>query len=375
MEKYSYVRKTFQFQGKRYYIAGIDEADAQNKMQEKLRQLEEGTTSNKMTVKQWSEIWLDTYVKPRGLTPKSYRMYTAAMQNVILPAIGSKQLKYITDIDLQRILNTRAGKSMSDTNKIRIVIRAMFRQAFISRLIAFDPSAGLQMPKVTKGTHRGITDAERAALIRFAQTPSIDGKRKNKAGPWVLMILYCGLRPGETAALKWSDVDLEGATITVRSAKESGSNAMKGPKTKAGIRRVPIPAEYVPTLKSMKYVKDGFVFTQRDGESHLTESSMKRMWETTKKYMDITMGAKTKRIKPEGKRKHSTVITEHVIADDLDLYDLRHTYCTDLEEKGVPINIAKYLMGHKDISTTANIYTHPTDASLETARKLINSAQ
>jgi len=38
------------------------------------------------------------------------------------------------------------------------------------------------------------------------------------------------------------------------------------------------------------------------------------------------------------------------------------------------LNIAKYLMGHTDISTTANIYTHPTDTSLETARKLMNPA-
>ena len=37
-------------------------------------------------------------------------------------------------------------------------------------------------------------------------------------------------------------------------------------------------------------------------------------------------------------------------------------------------NIAKYLMDHADISTTANICTHPTDTSLKTARKLMNSA-
>lgn len=373
MSNYTYVRKTFQFQGKRYYVAGIDEADAERKKQEKINKLESGTIDNKMTVRKWSEIWLETYVNPRGLTPKSYRMYTSAMDNVILPAIGGKQLKYISDIDLQRILNTRAGKSKSDTNKIRIVIKSMFRQALISRLIPFDPSAGLQLPKVSKGSHRSITDAERSALLTFAKTSLVDGK-PNRAGMWVQMILYCGLRPGETASLKWDDVDLESETITVCSAKESGSNTMKGPKTKAGIRRIPIPKEYLPTLKAMKYVKGGYVFTQRDGKSHITESSMKRMWETTKKYMDILLGAEVEHIKPKGKRKHSLIITRHVLAEDLDLYDLRHTFCTDLEKKGVPINIAKYLMGHADISTTANIYTHPTDTSLETARKLINSA-
>lgn len=63
---------------------------------------------------------------------------------------------------------------------------------------------------------------------------------------------------------------------------------------------------------------------------------------------------------------------KHAIADDLDLYDLRHTYCTDMEKKGVPINIAKYLMGHSDISVTAIIYTHADDETVEQARALID---
>ena len=47
-----------------------------------------------------------------------------------------------------------------------------------------------------------------------------------------------------------------------------------------------------------------------------------------------------------------------VLADDLVCYCLRHTFCTDLQKKGVPVDIAKYLMGHADIRTTANIYAH-----------------
>ncbi|MBQ0038655.1 MAG: tyrosine-type recombinase/integrase [Clostridiales bacterium] len=41
-------------------------------------------------------------------------------------------------------------------------------------------------------------------------------------------------------------------------------------------------------------------------------------------------------------------------------YSLRHTYCTDLQRAGVPINVAKHLMGHSDISVTGNTYTDET---------------
>ena len=54
-------------------------------------------------------------------------------------------------------------------------------------------------------------------------------------------------------------------------------------------------------------------------------------------------------------------------------YCLRHTYGTDLQDAGVPINVAKYLMGHSDITTTANIYTDTTDDSIESAREKINN--
>jgi hypothetical protein len=42
-----------------------------------------------------------------------------------------------------------------------------------------------------------------------------------------------------------------------------------------------------------------------------------------------------------------------------------------LQIKGVPINVAKYLMGHSDISVTANIYTHITDEAIRQAAELI----
>ena len=63
------------------------------------------------------------------------------------------------------------------------------------------------------------------------------------------------------------------------------------------------------------------------------------------------------------------------VADDLVPYCLRHTYCTDLQAAGVPINIAKEFMGHSDISTTANIYTHSSDEAVSTAAASINAYQ
>lgn len=371
MARSDYIQKFFTFDGRRYCVYGRTEEEAILKKAEKERSLMEGRVDSNMTVRQWAKVWLETYIDSRDITAASRRMYYDKMENIILPAIGAYKLRSVTATQLQQLLNRRAGYSSSDTGKLRIVLKAMFRQAAENRILPYDPSAGLKMPRTTSGKHRSLTEAERAALITAADADRVDGK-PNNSGLWVLSMLYCGLRPGETAALRWADVDLDAGVLHVRQAKEAHSKAIKAPKTSAGVRDIPIHKDYLARLRAAKRTSE-YVFTQRDGKTPLTESSMKKMWDTVKKYMDLALGAKTERIKPEGRRKHMTVITESVLAEDLDLYCLRHTFCTDLQRKGVPINVAKELMGHADISTTANIYTHSTPDVLELARTLIDA--
>ena len=359
---YNYIVKTFTFDGVRYKVRGKTEEEAVKKKLKKLEELEAGRIDSSSTVKQWAATWLENYVKPRGLIPASYRMYEDTLKNAILPAIGNFKINKVTSLQLQKIMNTRAGMSFSHASHLRIVLKAMFRQAWLNRIIPFDVSADIQMPKTVRGKHRSLTDGERAALLHYCETADAD---------WLLCILYCGLRPGETAALKWRDVDIDNGIMHIRTAKEAHSKREKAPKTDAGCRDIPIPKCFTDRLKMRKRTCQ-YVFTQADGKTPMTDSSMKRKWQTAKKHMDIDMGAKVERIKLDGSRKHTTIITEHTTADDLDLYDLRHTYCTDLEKKGVPINIAKYLMGHSDISVTANIYTHADNDTIEQARSLID---
>lgn len=122
-----------------------------------------------------------------------------------------------------------------------------------------------------------------------------------------------------------------------------------------------------------------------DGKTMMTTTAMSNNWRSFSRQMDISMGAETtahghiydprdvdKNGVPLYPDKHGKARNGHKIADDLVLYCLRHTYCTDLQKKGVPLNIAKYLMGHSDISVTASIYTHTgTEEAIE-AGKIID---
>ena len=55
------------------------------------------------------------------------------------------------------------------------------------------------------------------------------------------------------------------------------------------------------------------------------------------------------------------------------LYDLRHTYCTDLKKAGVKLRDAQRYMGHSDMALTANIYTDVDEDDLLSDSELIDA--
>lgn len=346
-KKYVYVRKTFYFEGKQYEVSGKTEKEAVEKLALLKQSLKRGerTIGAESTVDAWYKEWKSTYKDKSGITSKSLGMYDEKYNHYIKPAIGKMKLKSVKDTHLQKILNEQAGKSFSHVSKLRMVMQAIFKQARISRLIIFDPSENLVLPENKKASHRSITEEERKHILKLAET--------HRAGLWVLTMLYAGLRPGETVALLWKDIDFDKNEIHVYKAMESGFKGIKSTKTEAGVRDIPMRPELREKMLQQKGDPFTNVFLSANGKPH-TNSSLRCMWRSFRRALDISMGAKRKKNK----------VIEHALADDFTPYCLRHTFCTDLQKVGVPINVAKELMGHSDISVTANIYTHKDQKTL-----------
>lgn len=162
---YNYVRKYFTFDGRTYEVTGKTEEEALEKNFFKLQKLEAGQNDSNKTVKERVAVWYETYVAHRKGTAKTKATYKGYLDRVVVPSIGNVKLNKITAVRLQQLLNARAGNSLSDLSKLRMVLRGLFGQAYRNRLISFDPSEGLELPEVSKGGHRSLTEAERAALI------------------------------------------------------------------------------------------------------------------------------------------------------------------------------------------------------------------
>ncbi len=404
---YTYIRKTFTYKGERFTVRGRTEKEARDKQFQLMRDLENGivvkqhaavmrqkSMTGDLTVSEYSEIWLETYVKPKVRKPgaakqkntieeKSFEMYVYKLSGTILPAVGNLRLHEVVDTHLQKVLNDEKykGRSRSHCDKVKIVMNAMFRQAAKSRLIPFNPAEDLIVTAEEGEGHRSITPYEREIIHQVA--------KYHRCGLWVLFLLSTGLRPGESAPLQVSDIDFEEKLVRITKAIESGTENIIGPpKSKAGIRCVPLRDDIAKELKSAITGKANtdFVFPQTDGKTMLTTTAISNNWRSFSRQMDLAMGAETtshghiydprdvdKKGVPLYPDENGQPRNGHKIADDLVLYCLRHTFCTDLQKAGVPLNIARIIMGHEDIRVTAGIYTHTDSEDVRAAGEKLNT--
>lgn len=341
-------------EGHCYYVRAKTKREAIEKAAIRKQEILEGRTRSgrDVTVAVWASEWLASY-KEGAVNDRYFRDLSGQVNRFVVVPIGNRYVRTVTQADLQAILNGLNGYSDSYRKKARDILKQIFSAAVANGIIDKSPADGLNLPREReKHSRRAITPFEREMTLKTANSA--------RGGLFVLIMLYCGLRPGEVAALEWSDVDLSARVLHVRRALKS-DGSIGPPKTPAGVRDVPIPPPLTERLSNEEGC--GLVCTNTIGGRY-TASSIRQMWRTFKREMNITAGVKVFR---------NALVPPLAIADDLTLYCYRHTYCTDLERAGVPLNTARRLMGHESVEVTARIYTHATAQAFDDAAAKIDA--
>lgn len=177
-----------------------------------------------------------------------------------------------------------------------------------------------------------------------------------------MIMLYSGLRRGELLALTWADVDTDAATITVnKSVQFHGGRPVLAhgkAKTAAGLRTVDIPQVLCKYLEAER-AKDNHMYIVHNRQGGLlSQSGWRRLWESYLAELNLWHGytAEERRENnissvhnPNGLEMRIEVFTAH---------QLRHTFCMLMYHAGVDVLTARDQMGHADITTTLQIYTH-----------------
>ena len=90
----------------------------------------------------------------------------------------------------------------------------------------------------------------------------------------------------------------------------------------------------------------------------MSQQKIRLLWANVKREWDIAMGATLYR----------NQIIAHALDQSISPHYLRHTYASSLRRQGFDLKTAQYLLGHEDIRTTANIYTHIDDRDILATR-------
>lgn len=177
-----------------------------------------------------------------------------------------------------------------------------------------------------------------------------------------MLLMLSGLRRGEASALTWGDVDLEACMIRVDKAVDFVTGQLKGPKSAAGRRTVFIPRELAAFLAAEKAAESPlcmYVIHQTNGK-RMTNSAWHKLWESYMSALNAQYGhAGATRFAPRTKGPDGQPRGPlPMVIKTFTPHQLRHTYATLLYLSGVDVLTARDQLGHSDIKTTLEIYTH-----------------
>lgn len=173
-----------------------------------------------------------------------------------------------------------------------------------------------------------------------------------------LLIAFCsGMRIGEVCGLRWGDIDVDREVFRVRRTvsriydADTGSTRFEigTTKTASGTREIPIVRNILPLMKRLVSRHDGGSYVGSDSTTPMEPRSLS---DWTSRYLK-RLGVKQ-------------VLKFHAI---------RHTFATRLIDGGADIKSVSAIMGHSNVTTTMNLYVHPSAESKSRAINKIISRQ
>lgn len=335
---------------------GKSKKEAEQKKEEYLHGIKSGLNVDykNVTLNELMHTWLFEVVRiSNKIKPSTFQKYEGIYRLYIKDSeISTSKLCDLKTLQIQRYYNKLYGNGKS-SNVIKNLNKLL--KCFLN--YAVDEDYILKNPCSSKIVIPGIEKVEKAPIEIFSDDEikllksSLDGHRYKCI---ILMALGTGLRQGELLGLKWTDINMDTCELKVeRSLKQVNIIAADGskeyktiiqtPKSKTSIRTVPIPSALIPIIKEhvkiktseklkagSSYINSDYIFTTELGKT-IDARNLTKCYKRILNKAGITY-----------KKFHS----------------LRHTYATKLFESNVPLKTVQILLGHSDISMTANIYTH-----------------
>ncbi|GAA1765884.1 tyrosine-type recombinase/integrase [Luedemannella helvata] len=359
---------------KRVYVYGDTRKEANDKLADKLSASNRGVVvaaDPNLTVGDYLNHWLHTIAKPRIRTT-TFATYEGLVRRFLIPGLGARRLGTLTvrdvrtyldevsnacqccaqGIDAKRDPTNRHKQSRPRCCAIGNCCNKTVRPATVRYI------RGVLSAALADGVREDILGRNVASAVRLSSPKSdfqpftakeaskyLMTAASNRYGALFELALRTGMRQGEILGLKWTDIDLRRGHLYIQRtlARTKGGPTFQPVKTYRSARRILVPTSCLTSLKRQQW-RQGV--DQREAGEH---------WQDTGLVFTNPHG---------GPLDPRVVFTNHrAICDMADIryirfHDLRHTCASLLLEQGVELVTIKELLGHAQISTTADIYSH-----------------
>ena len=262
--------------------------------------------------------------------PRTWANYKPHYNNIVYNFAETDILR-ITGVDIIQDLQRAKAQGYSRTvvNTRRTIFSNILNYSVAQGWVPYNVCNGIPLPKgLPQSTRSAPTDEQIQIILRNYDKPF---------GIFPMLLLCTGLRKGEALALLKSDIHDGEISVTKSLTLLDGQQPkVKEPKSKAGVRSVPILSILQRPLDEYICTLDGdILFPARayngwTGGGYMSQSNYDTAWANYVKIVGL---------------------------EGLTAHQLRHGTATLLYEAGVDVHTARKILGHSNVNVTMGIYT------------------
>ncbi|WP_074105723.1 site-specific integrase [Clostridioides difficile] len=274
---------------------------------------------------------------------KNWSPYTTVnrkswVNNYIEPFFKDIKLIDINPSLLQFFINKSFNNSTSSSAKVRYnFLSSVLKEAYRLKEISENPCDFVKLPAQNVTYEIEIYNREETLLL-------IEKLKDSLIEIPILLMLLLGLRIGEVAGLRWSDVDLDNSIININQILIYANSKItfKEPKTAKSKRTLSVPKELIEKLKIEK----------------LKQNKMKLQGTLENENNLVCLNTNLKPWIPTALSKTFHNFIKRNNLRNIRVHDLRHTNASLLLLGGTNMKVVSERLGHTDIQITMNRYSH-----------------
>ena len=295
-----------------------------------------------------------------NISNSTYNCYCGYLNNRIVPFFKGKNIKVkeLTGDECNALYTEmqKDGLSGKTVRRYHAVIHKAYVDAVKRKIVPYNPVDQATLPKAKQYIGEYYSAAEVKKLL--------DGAKSDELYLVILLAAYYGLRRSEVLGIKWSAIDFDEDMITIRHKVVEEDGEVVGYdelKTQSSYRTLPL----LPNIKE---------------ELLCAKERQKQMQKLFSKgyngdYLEyVCVDAIGRLYDPDYVSSHFGVLLNNLGMRKIRFHDLRHSCASLLLARGVQMKEIQVWLGHSDMSTTANIYSHVDGASKAATAKVMEEA-